>query len=130
MIFFETINEAADLGKTLLMMALAIVWYGTFGKGGTVDVTESSPRQTHIRLGTFFVCMLMLLSVLAYLLTLAPVLSISLITLAFVTFASFTSILLLLTVFENKGQSYFFSHLGFIIIFVVGGMVVLQYWPW
>jgi hypothetical protein len=134
----EVIPLLAILGTTCFMMALATIWYSPllFGllwmkETGLTDemVEKAKPAFWKHMVLTFvsYGSMLGLLScivVYAPLLGLAPLSAASLL-LLFVAAAGVPSVLS-----EGRSFRYYSIYIGFYVVFILLGTVMLQHWPW
>ena len=135
---FEVIHEFAILGTACFMMALATVWYSPMLFGNIwmkeVSLTEEMVEKTkpdmwkHMALtfGSYVVMLGLLALVVAY----APLLSLSPLTAAgflalFVAAGAVPTIL-----FEGRSITYYSIYVGFYVLFIILGVLILQYWPW
>jgi len=135
---FEMIHEFAVLGTACFMMALATVWYSpmVFGSmwmkevGLTDEMVEKTrPDMWKHMLLTFgsYVVMLGLLSLMvayAPMLKLEPLVAAGYLSL-FVAAAGVPTILL-----EGRSIRYYGIYVGFYVLFILLGVLILQYWPW
>ncbi len=135
---FDVINEVAVLCTTLFMMAVSTVWYSSllFGrvwakelglKPEEVDVKE--PDLARMMVCTF-VSYATLLTLLAYLMVVAPLADVSIKALALFAFVFVAAALAPAVIWEKKSLRYYAITLGFMGIFIIGGMFILRYWPW
>lgn len=137
MIFFELIDIVAVLATALFMMALCTVWYSSmlFGKVwnkeiGTLPGWLQSTKGHMVLLSVTFGCYVVALSVLSYVVTIAPLLSLSLLQIAGISTLFAFSLLGIFSVAEGKRLPYYFVHGGFLAVFIIGGTLILSYWPW
>lgn len=128
---FEVVNELSIAGTALLLMALGVLWYETFST--TPSGVSEAPKsfiKTIVFLSITFVCFAELLFMCALLLTLLPILNMSLPMFIAIAWVSGVAFLLMFTLFEKRSTMYFFTHAGFLALFMVVGVLVLTYWPW
>lgn len=128
---FEIINEVAVLGTTLLMMAVATIWYseGLFGKI-TIEAGDKKRSDTLLTLALTFTSYFVVLAILAYLIALSPLLPATPFVIALFAVAFALALGVLPVVSQGRSFPYYLVNGGFITIFIIGGTVVLQYWPW
>lgn len=125
---FELVNEIAIIGVAFLMMAVATVWYSSMLFG--VQSSGSEKKSSVFQLAATFVCYFCMLFLLAYASALAPLVSLSPLS-VLISLAGFTAALTASkAVLEEKTLRYYLINLGFYVIFIIGGGLVLHYWPW
>lgn len=135
---FDVINEVAVLATTLLMMAVATVWYSEvlFGKMlmGASSVqkesTDKNKSNTLLILALTFISYFVILAILAYLIALSPLLPASPFVVAIFAVAFALALGILPVVSEGRPFPYYLVNGGFVSLFIVGGTFVLHYWPW
>lgn len=129
---FEIINEVAVVGITFFMMAVSTVWYSSvlFGKFVFKNERVHDTQKMFVMLALTAVSYAVALALIAYVIAFAPVFMVTALTMA-VLIAVFASALFApLMIFESKTLTEYLVHVGFIILFVIGGSILLQYWPW
>jgi Protein of unknown function (DUF1761) len=133
---FTSINEVAVLGTALFMVAFGTIWYSSilFGALWNVHITErtAAVKQHSVLLdiGLTFVVYVLLLTVLASMTVVAPSMQLSSVQFSFLVALIPLACLSLLVIWEQKPISYLMVHGGFIVLFVVSGMFIMQQWPW
>tara|TARA_B100000745_G_scaffold299556_1_gene250652 strand:+ start:113 stop:523 length:411 start_codon:yes stop_codon:yes gene_type:complete len=135
---FDLIHEFAVLGTTFFMMALATVWYSPmlFGKawmretGVTDEMVEKMQPHMWKHMLLTFVSYAGMLVFLALLVVYAPILG-------FVVWKAAAAVALFValtavapTLFEGRSLTYYAIRVGFYVVFIVSGTLMLQYWPW
>lgn len=135
----ESLNWMGIIGTSLLMMAVSTIWYSNvlFGTMWTQSQKRSlesqdQPRSVMIRSLLYtFVCFIILLSGLAYAQTvLVPLLKTAplVVAVGIVIFVgAFTAVPV---IWEQKSFVYYLINLGFELVFILGGTLILHYWPW
>lgn len=132
------VNLVAVFGTTLLMMAVSTVWYSSilFGSlwltslGLKDEHIEKSKQKIAISLGLTFVSYFIVLVVLSYVSTVAPLLALSSLKASLLATLFAGALFAWHTLSERKSLQYYLINIGFIAVFIIGGTLVLQYWPW
>lgn len=135
---FDILNEVAVLGTTFLLMAVSTVWYSTmlFGRFLSSDERNalshdslSSSQKALLAVCTFIGYFVALCGI-GYFVAVAPLLSLTPSTMALylALFGSALSTLPLIA--ENRSLRTVLVHIGFTIVFVCVGALVINYWPW
>jgi glucose uptake protein GlcU len=128
---FELINEVAVLGTTFLMMAIGTVWYSSMLFGNALPHgSGSSKENARLKIAVTFAAYFLMLSVLAYVLALAPILGTSLLFVLGSISVFVLSLIGSLFVLEHKSIREYLITSGFFVVFIIGGGLVLEYWPW
>ena len=135
---FELIHEFAVLGTSFFMMALATVWYSPmlFGNlwmkevGLTEDVLEEKRSDMGKHMIVTFVSYCVMLGLLSLVVVYASLLSLEPWVVAgglsvFVAALGVPSVL-----FEGRSVRYYTIQTGFNVVFIMLGVLMLQYWPW
>jgi len=132
MYMFELINEVAVIGTTFLMMAIGTVWYSSmlFGNFLPNGDLNSSKENARLKIVVTFATYFLMLSVLAYVLVIAPLLSVSIIIVLAGISVFALSLIGSLFVLGHKSLKEYLVTSGFFTVFIIGGGLVLEYWPW
>lgn len=135
---FEVIHEFAVLGTACFMMALATVWYSPmlFGTqwmkevGLTDEMIEKTKPDMWKHMVLTFISYVVMLGLLAYVVVYAPLLSLTPLMAAGLLGAFVAAGAVPAVLFEGRTVRYYAIHVGFSILFIVLGVLILQYWPW
>jgi hypothetical protein len=122
----------AVTGTTFLMMAIGTVWYSSMLFGNLLSKENADAHKENAKLKillTFTAYFLMLLT-LAYALSVAASLKMSVLS-ALAGIAVFAlSLVGSVYILEHKSFRGYLVTAGFFIVFIIGGGLVLEYWPW
>jgi hypothetical protein len=135
---FEVVHEFAVIGTTFFMMALATVWYSPMLFGNvwmkearlTDEMIENAKPDMWKHMLLTFMSYSLMLVLLAQMVVYAPRLSLEPIEAAsllalFVALGAVSTVL-----FEGRSIRYFAIQVGFYVVFILLGTLILQYWPW
>jgi len=135
---FEMIHEFAVLGTACFMMALATVWYSPmlFGNiwmkevGLTEDILEEKKSDMWKHMLLTFISYCVMLGLLSLVVVYAPLLSLEpwLVAVGLTAFVAAVGVPAVL--FEGRSFRYYTIQTGFNILFIMFGVMILQYWPW
>lgn len=125
----EIINEVAVLGCTLLMMAVATVWYSNdvFGKVLAFPSSQSTSLKQLLLMGASYGLAIALLAygeVSVFRLGITP--------LMFASYAALfaSAVLAGVMLIEGKPWKFCLVHLGFVWLFIIGSVLIVHHWPW
>lgn len=135
---FEVVHEFAVLGTACFMMALATVWYSPmlFGKvwmketGLTDEMVNDAQSEMWTHLVLTFVSYAVLLTLLAQMIAYAPLISLTPLQASGMLALFVAAILIPTTLSEGRSVRYFAVQMGFNVVFILLGTLILQYWPW
>ena len=125
---FSAINEVAVFGTACVLMAVHTLWYSSVHflvHGGT-----ATKKQHAWTILVPFLCYAVILTFVAYAVSFAVILKMG--TLHISSLIALFAVTVQVSVFEANKKSFteFLGDVGFILICIIGGAFVLQYWPW
>lgn len=134
----EHVNEVAVLVSAILTMAVGSIWYSPllFGRqwmraiGGTEEMFDTSRRTLALQLILALVSSFALLFVLAVFVSYAKALTVSLVMLGSLLSVLLGALVACVVIWEQKPFSYFIINIGYAVVIIFGGLVVLWHWPW
>lgn len=126
---FDMINEIAVLGTAFLMLACSTVWYSSalFGKSMW---TKDEVSHESFKIVLTFAGYVVALTALSYMIAAASISAVSSITVSLLIALFAGALLVPLALWEGKRFSYIAINFGFLLLFIIGGTVILEYWPW
>ncbi len=135
---FSLISLFAILGTACFMMALVTIWYSPllFGNAWIREVgiseamLEEAQRDTWKHMFLTFVSFSVMLGFLSYMVILAPKIGVRPVELAVALSAFFASAMVAPTLFEGRSLRYYGIKVGFYVLFILLGTIILEYWPW
>lgn len=129
---FEIINILAVIGTTFLMLAVYTVWsmHLFFGRYMSQKQVEEAPGlRAVVRVGAIALCLFVAIAILAYVLAVAPLAGVEPLLAAC---GLLLLVLALLAVYASASNQSFREYLInslFCTVCVIGGAVLLLYWP-
>ena len=135
---FSLISLFAIFGTACFMMALASIWYSPmlFGNAWMREVgisdtmLEEAQKDKWKHVLLTFISFSVMLGFLSYMVAYAPKLGFRPIELSFALSVFFASAMVAPTLFEGRSLRYYGIKVGFYVLFIMLGTLVLEYWPW
>lgn len=134
---FFAINPLAVVTTALFMMGIATVWFSPIFLGIPYQrslvqsniVSRNAPQALFALIGTF-TAFVLADTLCAFALTCASLAHVSLWALALGFFVFTLSLAALPAIWERRSLQYFLVQAGFGLVFVLGSLFILHYWPW
>ena len=125
---FSAINEVAVFGTACLMMAVHVLWHWSLHVGDHDETTTQ--KQPTLTIGITFLNYAVLLTFVAYALSFASALKMG--TFHISSLIALFAVTVQVSTLNSDDSSFFrrMGDIGFIVVCIIGGAFVLQYWPW